>query len=98
MTVVTFAIQAEADFEYAMMRSRSDAVFFTLSHLSLKTSSKKARRKSRPYRDPDYEPRIQAALAGVNEKKDMRLVAAALREDVSIFCTFIFFICQQIVI
>ena len=71
-------------------RSRSDAVFFTLSHLSLKTSSKKARRKSRPYHNPEYESRIQTALAGVNEKKYMSLVAAA-REDVSVCCTFFYF-------
>ena len=64
-------------------------MFFTLSHLSLKTSSKKARSKSRPYHDPDYEPRIQAALAGVNEKKYMSLAATA-REDVSVVYFFIF--------
>ena len=67
-------------------------VFFTLSHLSLKTSSKKARSKSSPYHDSDYEPRIQAALAGVNEKQYMSLAVAA-RGDVSVLCTFLSFIC-----
>ena len=62
------------------------------SHLSLTTS-----KKSRAYHDPDYEPRIQAALDGVNEKKYTSLAAAA-REDVSVLCTFLSFICQQIII
>ena len=69
----------------------------TNSFWPLKTSSKKARRKSRPYHDPEYEPRVQAALPGVNEKKYMSLVAAA-REDVGVCCTFLSFICQKIVI
>ena len=54
-----FDCRLEADFEYGY-GSRSDAVLFILSYLSLKTSLEKA--------DPEYKPRIQAALAGVNEK------------------------------
>ena len=84
------------DFEYVMNSFwRSDATVqcFLLSHIFPSSPPrKKAQSKIRPYHDPDYEPRIQAALAGVNEKKYMSLAAAA-REDVSVLCTFLSFIC-----
>ena len=61
-------------------------MFFTLTSFP-QALLEKARSKSRPYHDPDYEPRIQAALAGANKKKYMSLAAAA-REDVSVLFLF----------
>ena len=46
--------------------------------------------KTRAYHDPDYESRIQVALAGVNERKRMSL-AAARAEDMSVFVYCLFF-------
>ena len=72
-------------------------MFFTLSCVSLKTSSKKARSKSRSYHDSDYEPRIHASLAGVTEKKYMSL-GGRQQEEMRVFCVLLSFICQQIII
>ena len=47
--------------------------------------------KTRAYHDPDYESRIQAALAGVNERKHMSLASAARAEDMIVFVYFSIF-------
>ena len=52
-------------------RVQTRPVFFTLSHLSLKTSSKKAQSKIRPYSVPDYEPRIAQRPVYFNSSNDL---------------------------
>ena len=75
---------------FGLRRVQTRLLFFTLSCVSLKTSSKKAWSKSRSYHDSDYEPRIHASLAGVNEKKYLSLVAAAQRRCEYLLYFFIF--------
>ena len=70
---------------FGLSRVQMCLVFFTLSCVSLKTSSEKAQSKSCSYHDSDYEPRIHASLAGVNEKKYMCL-GRQQQEEMWVFC------------
>ena len=66
-------------------------LLITFVSSALLSSQQKTQSKNHAYHDPDYESRIQAALAGVNKRKHMSLVAAARVEDISVFVYFFIF-------